>query len=116
MAARRLPKAQAEPPSSVSAGRSGLTNYIPDGTRPVHARAAVYGCFEEGELKTFQGLMANGQLYEARKTEGCTVLPAGLPATVLTTDGLLDMSFKVAISPAVGSPIILWATAYGFQN
>jgi hypothetical protein len=116
MAAQSLPQTQAEPPSFVLVGGGGPAKDIPDWTRTVYTRTAVPGCLEESELRTLRRLMRNGQFYEARRTEGCTVLPDGLPATVLTTDGGIDVSFKVAISPEVGPPIILWASAYGFQN
>jgi Sel1 repeat len=110
----RADSAEAEHPR-IHVG-SGPAKEIPDWTHPICARSGVPGCFEESDLETMMALMRDGQFNAASKVAGCLVLPAGERATVLKRDGWIDVYFKVAITAAGSSPMIVWASAYGFQN
>lgn len=61
-------------------------------------------------------LIRDGKFDASKNMPGCFMLPAGVRVTVLKTAGLINVYFKVAIPVADGSPLIVWSTAYGFQN
>jgi hypothetical protein len=110
------PLPPAEPPPPNRGVGNGPAKAVPDWSRPIYARAGVPACFDENDLQTLMALIRDGQFDEVRKLPGCIVLPPGKRATVLTTDGLIDIYFKVALADAGGSPMIVWASGYGFQN
>lgn len=95
----------------------------PDLGRPIYTKIAAPACPQETDLAALNALIRDSVAthnYDVAnqflREKDCILMPAGERATLLTTDGVIDVYFKIALARQDAGSTVLWSRGFDFET